>query len=86
MNSKARLIALSVLLGTLGAVSTAQARNYHHDYGKAGQAYGYVNEDGARGSAGGEFINGNFVPRGTSPAQVPSHHEEDYYGSEAGKN
>jgi hypothetical protein len=86
MNSKTSLIALSLLLGALGAASATQARIYHHSYGKGGQAYGYVNEGGIRGSAGGEFLNGNFIPRGTSPAQVPSHHEEDYYGSEAGKD
>jgi hypothetical protein len=33
----------------------------------------------------GTFINGNYIPPGTSPAQIPSHHEEDDYGSAAGK-
>ncbi len=54
------------------------------DHLKGGSAYGYVNPGSAQ--VGGEFINGVFVPRGTSAAQVPSHHEEDDYGSSAGKD
>ncbi|HEY6254595.1 MAG TPA: hypothetical protein VIY51_02270 [Xanthobacteraceae bacterium] len=55
-------------------------------YTKGGEAYGYVKGGGAVGSTSGNFINGNFIPPGTSPAQVPSHHEEGDYGPEAGKN
>lgn len=72
-------------LGAFGAASVAQARTHHVDYAKASKAYGYANGGDAYGSTSGDFINGNFIPRGTSPAPVPSHHEEDYYGSEAGK-
>jgi hypothetical protein len=32
------------------------------------------------------FINGNLIPPGTSRAQVPSRHEEDNYGTAAGKD
>lgn len=54
------------------------------EYLRGGNAYGYANTGSVQ--FGGQFINGNFIPRGTSPAQVPSYHEEDDYGSEAGKD
>jgi hypothetical protein len=47
-----------------------------------GTTYGFANGVATHG----EFINGNFIPRGTSLAQVPSHHEEDNYGPDAGKD
>jgi hypothetical protein len=73
-------LAGALVLGTLGAASVAQAR-VHHNYTNGWNAYGYSNEGNASAPDGGAFINGNFIPRGTSPAQVPSHHEEDNYGS-----
>lgn len=85
MNIKRNLLGLSLLLSVLGAASVAPAST-HRGWGNAGQAYGYANEGNAYGSTNHEFINRNFVPRGTSPAQVPSHHEEDNYGPEAGKD
>ncbi len=39
-------------------------------------AFGFVGEGGAAGY-NGAFINGIFIPRGTSPAQVPAFREED---------
>jgi opacity protein-like surface antigen len=76
---KRTLIALSaaLVLGALGAASVAQASNH---YANGGQAFGYVHGEQP---SGGRFINGNFIPRGTSPAQVPAFHEEDSYGSNA---
>jgi hypothetical protein len=44
-----------------------------------------LSERTATASLAGTFINGNYIPPGTSPAQIPSRHEEDYYGSSAGK-
>jgi hypothetical protein len=47
---------------------------------------GYGPVDGRNAVASlGTFINGNFIPAGTSPAQVPLRHQEDDYGSAAGK-
>jgi hypothetical protein len=51
---------------------------------KGSNAYGSTNAGSAL--PGDEFINGNFIPRGTSAPQVPSHHQEDNYGSAAGKD
>lgn len=39
-------------------------------------AFGFAGEGGAAGY-NGTFINGIFIPRGTSPAQVPAFREED---------
>jgi hypothetical protein len=78
ISMKRNLIAIALVLGTLGAASIAQAKTQHLSNG--GQAYGYVT--GGQ-TSGGTFINGNFIPRGTSPAQVPAFHEEDNYGSNA---
>jgi hypothetical protein len=87
MNIKRNIIALSLLLGALGGATVAQAATHHHpDYAKGSKAYGYAGEGGGLWAAHGNYINGNFIPQGTSPAQVPSHHEEDFYCSEAGKN
>jgi hypothetical protein len=47
---------------------------------------GYAPIDGRNAIASlGTFINGNFIPGGTSPAQVPPRRQEDDYGSAAGK-
>jgi hypothetical protein len=46
------------------------------DRAKGQNAFGFAGETGAAGY-NGAFINGNFIPRGTSPAQVPAYHEED---------
>jgi hypothetical protein len=53
--------------------------NWGMAYGSAngGTAYGFANGGKAVGSTNGVFINGNFISRGTSPAQVPLFHEED---------
>jgi hypothetical protein len=46
------------------------------DYANGQSAYGSANA-GRVTSHDGAFVNGNFIPRGTSPAQVPAFHEED---------
>jgi hypothetical protein len=49
-------------------------RGKAHGYTNRGDgrnAYGYVT--GGQAPDGGRFINGDFIPRGTSPAQVPAH-------------
>jgi hypothetical protein len=46
------------------------------DRAKGQNAFGFAGEGRASGY-NGVFINGNFIPRGTSPAQVPAWHEED---------
>jgi hypothetical protein len=38
-------------------------------------AFGLAGDSGTVGY-NGTFINGNFIPRGTSPAQVPAYREE----------
>jgi hypothetical protein len=53
-------------------------RGRAHRYTNGGSAYGYANEGSSYGPLNGEFINGNFIPRGTSPAQVPAYREDDY--------
>jgi len=57
----------------------SSSANWGIAYGSAngGTAYGFANGDKAVGSTNGVFINGDFIPRGTSPAQVPLFHEED---------
>ena len=55
--------------GGRGAYASTR-RSQSFDYANGGSAYGSANE-------GGAFVNGNFIPRGTSPAQVPAFHEED---------
>ena len=85
MFNKKTFVTLSaaVVVGLLTAASIAQAKHVAHiDYAKARKAFGYVNE----GTTNGAAINGNFIPQGTSPAQVPSRHQEDNYGSESGKD
>jgi hypothetical protein len=52
-----------------GHANRGKAHGYTNR-GSGWNAYGYVNGGQA---SGGTFINGNFIPRGTSPAQVPDH-------------
>jgi hypothetical protein len=44
-------------------------------YSTGRNAYGFASEGRSTGY-NGVFINGNFIPRGTSPAQVPAYREE----------
>ncbi len=76
-------IAVAAVIGMLGTASIADAKVAHINNAKARNAYGYVVEGAP---ASGQFVNGIFIPRGTSSAQVPSRLEEDDYGSEAGKD
>jgi hypothetical protein len=53
--------------------STKRSRAFDHSNGR--NAYGSAN-DGRTAGYNGVFVNGNFIPRGTSPAQVPAYREE----------
>jgi hypothetical protein len=55
-----------------GAYAYANGRKAY-GYANGGQAYGLANGSRAYGPNNGGFVNGNFIPRGTSPAQVPDH-------------
>ena len=85
MFTKKTFVAASAatLIGILGFASIADAKVTHPNYAKGSKAYGYVVE-GVPASPGNS-VNGNFIPRGTSPAQIPARHQEDDYGSGAGK-
>ena len=77
-------LAGALILGTASAALAGANGGRLPNYANANgaNAYGFANGEATHG----EFINGDFIPRGTSLAQVPSHHEEDNYGSEAGKD
>jgi hypothetical protein len=75
LNKMTRMALAGALI--LGTASTALAAGNHAKGANAANAYGFANGEPTNGT----FVNGNFIPRGTSPAQVPSHHEEDKYGS-----
>jgi hypothetical protein len=53
----------------------ATKRSKAFDYSNGRNAYGFTNAGRSTGY-NGVFINGNFIPRGTSPAQVPAYREE----------
>jgi hypothetical protein len=81
MDRKNHLSAYSaaILFGFVGSASVAQAKSHHHVGGS--EAYDHVVEGAAtdpREAApkGGKFLNGTFIPRGTSAAQKPSHPSE----------
>jgi hypothetical protein len=59
-----------------GRDAYASTKRSKGDRAKGQNAFGFASEGGAAGY-NGVFINGNFIPRGTSPAQVPAYHEED---------
>jgi hypothetical protein len=61
--------------GGRGAYASTK-RSKAVDRAKGRDAFGFAGEGGAAGY-NGVFINGNFIPRGTSPAQVPAYREED---------
>ena len=50
-------------------------RSKAFNYFNCRNAYGFANEGRSTGY-NGVFINGNFITRGTSPAQVPAYREE----------